>query len=115
MSAESILKRLAEHRRYPDRGEEVWREVIEPDLRKTALARASRVKREDGSESKLVPALLRARSVDKQWRWRPQQPVGGELQMSAWARKATDSVFTVTPSDRARWLRRTSAYLKRRR
>lgn len=93
------LKQMAKH----------WGDVVMQDLapeaERLALSRASSVRTKTGKPSRLGPALLRRPSVDPLYQWQPRQPLGGQLQMSGWARRATGSMFTFTAQDRAHLLK----------
>lgn len=90
--------------------------IVAPEqVEALAKARAARLRRKDGSASRLGHAILRRPSVDKLYRWRPQGRVGAELQMSAWARKATGPMFTLYPADRIKLKQAMIKQLKRRR
>lgn len=110
-----MLKRLREMARLPERAAEALVIVTPQQVEALAKARASRLRRKDGSVSQLGNAILRRNSVDKLYRWQPRGRIGVELQMSAWARKATGPMFTLYPSDRIKLKQAMIKQLKRRR
>lgn len=111
--AQRVLKSLARIRSYPDRGEELWRRVIEIEARQTALSRGQLLIRKDGKPSRLVPALLGGSPPDRRWYMGARAPAGGEVSMSGWVRIVTKSTFTWSEADRARYLREIARYLHR--
>ena len=94
----------------------LWGDVVmqelAPEAERLARSRAASVRTKTGKTSRLGLAMLRRPSVDKLYQWQPRQPYGGEIQMSAWARRATGPMFTFTAQDRAQLLKLGIARLK---